>query len=117
MYNYKCKKQLRFPGHLNDANFYQKIPGIGRHRDRDLPQLAHLLADSGYPARIPLTGANRALQSFQVKIVIDFSVGFQKIYTSISSIFDIREHFYLKWFALVGFCHRIEHFIRRVVHN
>ena len=95
---------------MNDANFYQKIPGIGRHRDRDL-------ADSGNPTRIPLTSANRALQSFQVKIVIDFSLGFQKIYTSISSIFDIREHFYLKWFALVGFCHRIEHFIRRVVHN
>ena len=37
----------RFPGHLNDANCYQRIPRIGRHLHRDLPQRACLLTDGG----------------------------------------------------------------------
>ena len=71
-------------------------------RDADfLPRRARLLADGGYPARVPLIvltriarnrrqrSANRAnLRSLRVRI--EHSTGFQKIYSSISSVF--RHH-------------------------
>ncbi|KAL9978538.1 hypothetical protein ACROYT_G016065 [Oculina patagonica] len=73
----RYRHYILFPGHLNDASCYQRIPRIGRHRHRDLPRGARLLADGGYPARLPLIvptrnprnarqrSANRALRSLR----------------------------------------------------
>lgn len=120
-----CLYFNRFPGHLNDAQCYQMIPRIGRHRDKELPRRARLAADGGYPARIPLIvprrichnrrqrAANRALRSLRVKI--EHSFGFQKIYSSISSVFRHKRPFYPFVISTCAFLsNRRKHFIYRI---
>lgn len=87
----------RFPGHMNDAQCYQALPRIGHGRARNLPRRARLLADGGYAARLPLIAprrnarnrrqiqANRALRS--IRMQVEHSIGFQKVYASVNSIF------------------------------
>ena len=82
---------------MNDAHCYQTLPRIGRDMARDLPRRARLIADGGYAARVLLIVprsivhnrrqrlANRRLRSFRMQI--EHSIGFQKVYASISSVF------------------------------
>lgn len=93
----------RFPGHMNDAQCYQTLPRIGHGRIRNLPRRARLLADGGYAARVPLvvprriarnprqTQANRVLRS--IRMQIEHSIGFQKVYASVNSIFRHKRYF------------------------
>lgn len=88
---------LRFPGHMNDAQCYRSLPQIGHGRASGLPRRARLLADGGYAATVPLIvprqiarnrrqlQANGALRSLRIQI--EHSIGFQKVYASVNSIF------------------------------
>ena len=103
---------FRFPAHMNDAQCYRSLPQIGHGRARGLPRRARLLADRGYAARVPLIvpgriarnrrqlQANRALRSLRIQI--EHSIGFQKVYASVNSIFRHKRFlFCLLSFALV----------------
>lgn len=93
----------RFPGHMNDAQCYRSLPQVGHGRARDLPRRARILADGGYAARVPVITprriarnrrqlrANRALRSLRMQI--EHSIGFQKVYASINSIFRHKRSF------------------------
>ena len=93
----------RFPGHMNDAQCYRSLPQVGHGRARVLPRRARILADGGYAARVPVTTpkrsarnrrqlqANRALRSLRMQI--EHSIGFQKVYASINSIFRHKRSF------------------------
>ena len=81
---------------MNDAHCYQTLPRIGRGMARDLPRRARLIAHGGYAARALLIVprsivhnrrrrlANRILRS--IRMQIEHSIGFQKVYGSISSV-------------------------------
>ena len=72
-------------------------------RARDLPRRARILADGGYAARVPVitprriarnrrqSQTNRALRSLRMQI--KHSIGFQKVYASINSIFRHKRFF------------------------
>ena len=89
---------------MNDAQCYRSLPQIGHGRARDLPRRAHILADGGYAARVPVvtprriarnrrqSQANRALRSLRMQI--KHSIGFQKVYASINSIFRHKRFFF-----------------------
>ena len=93
----------RFPGPIKDAQCYQTLQRIGRSMARDLPRRARLIADGGYPARVPLIVprrivhnrrqrlANRRLRSIRVQI--EYSIGFQNVYACISSVFRHKRLF------------------------
>ena len=91
----------RFPGHMNDAESYRRLPAIGHGRRRNLPRRARLLADGGYvntpplitPRRIAYNrrqqNANRALRSIRIRV--EYAIGFLKIYSATSDIFSTHE--------------------------
>ena len=91
----------------------QALPRIGNGRARNLPRRARLLADEGYAARVPLIvprwiarnrrqrQANRALRSLRIQI--EHSIGFHKVYTSVNSIFRHSGIFYHLLFVRVAF--------------
>ena len=88
---------------MNDAQYYRSLPQVGHGRARGLPRRARILADGGYAARVPVITprriarnrrqlqANRALRSLRMQI--EHSIGFQKVYASINSIFRHKRSF------------------------
>ncbi|KXJ07896.1 putative transposase for insertion sequence element IS702 [Exaiptasia diaphana] len=85
-----------FPGRMNDAETYRRLPAIGHGLARNLPRNAKLLADGGYanrqplitPRRIPRNrrqrNANRALRAVRVRV--EHAIGFLKVYASCTNI-------------------------------
>ena len=119
---YRGDKKFHFPGHLNDAQTYRMIPQPGM-RPFSLPGRARLAADGGYPAGLPLITprrigysrrqrrANRVLRSVRVRI--EHSIGFQKIYNCISSKFRHQRPFLPYVVMTCGFLsNRRKHFIK-----
>ena len=110
---------------MNNAQCYRSLPQIGHGRARDLPYRARILADGGYPARFPVLTprtiaqnhkqlqANRALCSLRMQN--EHSIGFQKVYASISSIFRHKRSF-LPFVVCTGgfFSNRRKLIIRRL---
>ncbi|KXJ24150.1 hypothetical protein AC249_AIPGENE16634 [Exaiptasia diaphana] len=86
-----------FPGHMNDAESYRRLPAIGHGRVRNLPRQARFLANGGYANRLPLItprriahnrrqqNANRALRA--IRVHIEHAIGFMKVYSACSDIF------------------------------
>ena len=81
----------------------RSLPQIGHGRARDLPRRARILADGGYVAKLPVINprriarnrrqlqANRALRSLRMQI--EHSIEFQKLYASINPIFRHKRSF------------------------
>ena len=80
------------------------LPGPSPHRtSRNMPRRVRLLADGGYAARVPLIvprriaqnrrqrQANQALRT--IRMQIEHSIGFQKVYASVDSIFRHKKYF------------------------
>lgn len=118
---------FRFPGHMNDAQCYQTLPRIGHGRASNLPRRARLLADGGYAARVPLIAprriarnrrqrqANRAIRA--IRMQIDHSIRFHKVYASIISIFRHKRCFLPFVVCTCGFLlNRRKLIIRRLRH-
>ena len=110
---------------MNDPQCFQLIPRIGYGMARALPQNARLLADGVYAARIPLIvprrfprnrrqrRANKALRS--VRIQIEHSIGFMKVYSSINSKFRHKRLFLPYVVSICGFLsNRRKIFLRRL---
>ena len=88
---------------MNDSQTYRLIPSVGNNGILRLPRHGRLAADGGYPARDPLIkpirlaqnrrarDANRELRKIRVKV--EHSIGFLKVYRSISSVFRQRRPF------------------------
>ena len=89
---------------MNDAQCYRSLPQIGLGRARDLLRWPRILADGGYSARLPVITprqiarnrkqlqANRVLRSLRMQI--EHSIGVQKVYASINSIFSHKRFFF-----------------------
>lgn len=88
---------------MNNAQCYRSLPQIGHGGASGLPRRARLLADGGYAARVPLivprqiarsrrqVQENRALRSLRIQI--EHSIEFQKVYASVNSIFRHKRSF------------------------
>ena len=88
---------------MNNAQCYRSLSQIGRGLPKGLPRRARLLVDGGYAAKVPLIvprriarnrrqlQANRALRSLRIQI--EHSIGFQKVYASVNLIFRHKRSF------------------------
>ena len=107
---------------MNDAHCYQTFPRIGRGMAWDLSRRARLIEDGGYAARVSLIVprsivhnrrqrlANRRLRS--IRMQIEHSIGFQKVYASISSVVRHKRLFLPFVVSTCGFCQTEENFFR-----